>query len=408
MTDMKYLTQRMRRFCAFITGFSFFVSGVLKLIDPVGAGLVIDEYLSFMHMSFLGVLSKPTGTMLAFAETAIGAALVTGVWRKATAIAAAAFMCFFTLLTLVLVIFNPEMDCGCFGEAIHLTHMQTFLKNIVLCMLLAGAFLPFRDLGGPKPRKYAAFGITTASMAAFTIYSLLHIPVVDFTDYRAGSFLQSAESSYSDIDGDAYEAVFIYEKDGIRKSFGLEELPDSTWTFISTETESKEGYRDTSVPLSFFDAVGTYHDSEAAHGKVMAIAIHDPHMKAKKWVRIMKFADNAENAGFRVLMLAASSGELIGEELEDIAPDLARQIKERLFYSDYKTLITAVRSNGGAIYINDGMIAGKWSNRSLPDAEQLERLYGTEAEEIMAERTTRSSLSFQGFMLYVCAVMLLL
>ena len=405
---MKYLTQRMRRFCAFITGFSFFVSGVLKLIDPVGAGLVIDEYLSFMHMSFLGVLSKPTGTMLAFAETAIGAALVTGVWRKATAIAAAAFMCFFTLLTLVLVIFNPEMDCGCFGEAIHLTHMQTFLKNIVLCMLLAGAFLPFRDLGGPKPRKYAAFGITAASMAAFTIYSLLHIPVVDFTDYRAGSFLQSAESSYSDIDGDAYEAVFIYEKDGIRKSFGLEELPDSTWTFISTETESKEGYRDTSVPLSFFDAVGTYHDSEAAHGKVMAIAIHDPHMKAKKWVRIMKFADNAENAGFRVLMLAASSGELIGEELEDIAPDLARQIKERLFYSDYKTLITAVRSNGGAIYINDGMIAGKWSNRSLPDAEQLERLYGTEAEEIMAERTTRSSLSFQGFMLYVCAVMLLL
>lgn len=408
MTDMKYLTQRMRRFCAFITGFSFFVSGVLKLIDPVGAGLVIDEYLSFMHMSFLGVLSKPMGTMLAFAETAIGAALVTGVWRKATAIAAAAFMCFFTLLTLVLVIFNPEMDCGCFGEAIHLTHMQTFLKNIVLCMLLAGAFLPFRDLGGPKPRKYAAFGITAASMAAFTIYSLLHIPVVDFTDYRAGSFLQSAESSYSDIDGDAYEAVFIYEKDGIRKSFGLEELPDSTWTFISTETESKEGYRDTSVPLSFFDAVGTYHDSEAAHGKVMAIAIHDPHMKAKKWVRIMKFADNAENAGFRVLMLAASSGELIGEELEDIAPDLARQIKERLFYSDYKTLITAVRSNGGAIYINDGMIAGKWSNRSLPDAEQLERLYGTEAEEIMAERTTRSSLSFQGFMLYVCAVMLLL
>lgn len=398
----------MRRFCAFITGFSFFVSGVLKLIDPVGAGLVIDEYLSFMHMSFLGVLSKPTGTMLAFAETAIGAALVTGVWRKATAIAAAAFMCFFTLLTLVLVIFNPEMDCGCFGEAIHLTHMQTFLKNIVLCMLLAGAFLPFRDLGGPKPRKYAAFGITAASMAAFTIYSLLHIPVVDFTDYRTGSFLQSAESSYSDIDGDAYEAVFIYEKDGIRKSFGLEELPDSTWTFISTETESKEGYRDTSVPLSFFDAVGTYHDSEAAHGKVMAIAIHDPHMKAKKWVRIMKFADNAENAGFRVLMLAASSGELIGEELEDIAPDLARQIKERLFYSDYKTLITAVRSNGGAIYINDGMIAGKWSNRSLPDAEQLERLYGTEAEEIMAERTTRSSLSFQGFMLYVCAVMLLL
>ena len=35
---------RIRRFCAFIIGAVFFVSGLLKLLDPVGAGLVIGEY----------------------------------------------------------------------------------------------------------------------------------------------------------------------------------------------------------------------------------------------------------------------------------------------------------------------------------------------------------------------------
>ena len=31
---------RLRRFCAFLTGFVFFISGIFKLLDPVGAGLV--------------------------------------------------------------------------------------------------------------------------------------------------------------------------------------------------------------------------------------------------------------------------------------------------------------------------------------------------------------------------------
>ena len=112
---MKYLLLRLKRFCGFITGFVFFIGGILKLMDPVGAGLVMGEYLDFMHLKFLGFASKPLGIAFALAETIIGTALITGVWRKAAGIAALAFQGFFTLLTLALVIFNPQMDCGCFG-----------------------------------------------------------------------------------------------------------------------------------------------------------------------------------------------------------------------------------------------------------------------------------------------------
>ena len=75
---MKYLLLRLKRFCGFITGFVFFIGGILKLMDPVGAGLVMGEYLDFMHLKFLGFASKPLGIAFALAETIIGTALITG------------------------------------------------------------------------------------------------------------------------------------------------------------------------------------------------------------------------------------------------------------------------------------------------------------------------------------------
>lgn len=76
---MRYLVERFRRFCGFLTGFVFFISGILKLLDPVGAGLVMDEYFEFMHLGFLSFSSKLAGTAFALAETLIGTALITGV-----------------------------------------------------------------------------------------------------------------------------------------------------------------------------------------------------------------------------------------------------------------------------------------------------------------------------------------
>ena len=64
---MAYVFKKLKRFCGFIAGFVFFISGIVKLLDPVGAGLVMDEYFSFLHLGFLGCISKITGT--AFAVT---------------------------------------------------------------------------------------------------------------------------------------------------------------------------------------------------------------------------------------------------------------------------------------------------------------------------------------------------
>lgn len=390
-----YLILKSRRFCGFLCGFVFFISGILKLMDPVGSGLIMDKYLDFLHIGFLGFAAKGLGVLFAFAETTIGTALVTGVWRKVTAIAAISLQAFFTFLTLLLVIFNPTMDCGCFGEAIHLTHLQTFIKNIAICILLSIAFIPISNLGRPVKRKFVSFCLVSVSVLAFTIYSLFYLPLVDFTDFKPGTGLSAAKTEAAD----AYEATFIYEKDGVQKEFSLTDLPDSTWNFVSTQTIQKKDSSTSGATLSIYDKDGNYLDTLVIQSNVMIISAYNPQMREKKWKSAVKFAQEAQKAGFTPMILAAGTPEQIHGIQTGGIP---------LYYCDYKTLITMNRSNGGATWFSKGYLIKKWSSRAYPDLSDLERYIQGNTTESVLENDAEGSLIFQGFLLYVFAVMLLL
>lgn len=396
---------RFRRFCAFIIGAVFFVSGILKLLDPVGTGLVISEYYRFFGTGFLISAAKPAGVALAMTEALLGAALMTGLWRRITAILSIIMICGFTVITVILVIFNPEMDCGCFGEAVHLTHFQSLVKNIVLCALAVAAFTPIGRLGRPKRRKYVSFAIVAASVLGFCIYSLMYIPLVDFTDFKASSRLAASARDSQDM----YDAVFTYEKDGVRETFTLDNLPDSTWTYVSTETVKSEDSADGSYPaLSITDANGEYRDNIAVNGKVLAISVYDPEsMSGTKWESAASLIPAAIDAGYYPVVLSAGNfGMLAASLAAKTDSNTAQAILQSAYYADYKTLVTLNRSNGGATYFHNGYLIRKWSARNLPGSADLEKTAIDHADETVAETTTAGHLAFQAFLLYTFAIIL--
>ena len=392
----KYLLLKTRRFSGFICGFVFFLSGIMKLMDPVGAGLVMDSYLDFLHIGFLGFASKPLAFLFALAETIVGTAMITGVWRRITAIIALSLQGFFTLLTILLAIFNPVMDCGCFGEFIHLTHIETLVKNLVICALLSYAYFPMRNLGRPLKRKYVSFGVVCTSVLAFSIFSLSRLPIIDFTDYEPGAQILSADANVAD---EAFDAMFIYEKDGVQQEFTLENLPDSTWTFVSTQTIQNKDLKSSGATLSFYDNNKEYQDSLAVQGDVMIISIYDPQMRQKKWDAAVRMAENARESGFNPMILVAGTPEQIEGKVTGDIP---------VYFSDYKTLITLNRSNAGATWLSHGYIIKKWGHRAYPDQDDLLTYIKGNSTEAILESNTKGSLLFQGFLLYVFAVMLLL
>lgn len=398
---------RLKRFGGIICGIVFLLSGLFKLMDPVGASLVMSEYYDFLHISFMEPTAKVMGTLLALAEAVIGIALVTGVWRRIIAYIACGMQGFFTILTLFLVIFNPEMDCGCFGEVIHLTHLETFIKNIVLCGLLAAYTFPVRALGTHKKIKLVSFSIVSISVLGFTIYSWLYLPMMDFTDFKPSAILLSAKE-FSESDKQAYEVTnIIYEKDGVRKSFKLDEIPDSTWTFVSSEIVNNN-QQDAAITLSIYNNNGEYFDHLAANGKVMVISVYDTDIKLKKWQKIVEFISLCKAEGFNALVLAAGQESEVDQAIKGMNPESINTLKSHLYFSDYKTLITMNRSNGGTTYFNEGHLICKWARLSTPDKEELNEINKVDETEVMADYDTKGSLTLQGFLLYIFAILLLL
>ena len=388
---MKKAHHRLRRLCAFLIGLVFLASGLLKLLDPVGTGLIISEYLKFFHIGFLQGASKALGMGLSLLEAATGAALVTGVFRKTTAIVTSVLVLFFTAITFILWLANPEMDCGCFGEAIHLTHAQTLLKNLVLLALALVAFLPFQNFGVPRRGKYVAFFLALPSLVFALWYNHRHLPMIDFTEFAPGvELFASLDNDYQEMDGKV--PTFIYERDGQRGSFSLNNLPDSTWTFVGVDTLSRSGlYKSEAKPvLSFRDAEGTYEDERAVLGKVMVFSVYDP-AKAD-WERIGSQAAEARSCGATPLLLTVPG--------ENVPQDV--------YFADYKPLITLNRANGGATYFNDGELVAKWSPRDVPEGSDLKGLLERDPVDVSTEFTVQRRIRAQGFTLYLLALLLLL
>ena len=388
---MKKAHHRLRRFAAILIGLVFLASGLLKLLDPVGTSLIVTEYFKFFHVGFLQGIALPLGMGLSLLEAVVGTALVTGVFRKLTAAVASLMIVFFTAITVILWLANPEMDCGCFGEAIHLTHAQTLVKNLVLLALALIAFLPFQNFGVPGKGKYVAFFIALPSLVFALWYNWRHLPMIDFTEFAPGAELfASLDNDYEEMDGKV--PTFIYERNGQRGSFSLDNLPDSTWTFVAVDTLSRSGlYKTAAKPvLSFRDADGTYHDEDAVLGKVMAFSVYDP--EKADWDRIRKQAAEAHTAGATPLILTVPG--------ENTPQDV--------YYADYKPLITMNRANGGAVYFDNGELIAKWSPKDVPEGEKLGKFLQRDPVDASTDFTVKRRIKAQGFCVYLLALLMLL
>ena len=338
-----------KRICAVIMGMVLLIAGILKLMDPVGSGLVMDEYFKFLHLGFLKPASRIIATAFALIESLIGAALIAGVWRKTIATISGVLMIFFTVITIILYIAQPAMDCGCFGEAVHLNHAQTLLKNLILDALWCLAFIPIGKLGLPQRIKYVSFSLAAISLVLFLLFSALSIPLRDYTKFKPGTELDE-------------------------------------------------------TALSFYDANYNYADSLALEGDVMVISAYDADKLGKEELdRVTAFAEQASANGFTALYLVVSTPDEISEK------GLNPVLLTFTYFGDRKELMTLNRSNGGVTYISDGQIIRKWSYRSMPnDNLVLTELKNKDPMDVLLARQNRTRALFQGFTLYLFAVLLLL
>ncbi len=225
--------------CRLLLALTFILSGIVKLIDPLGTQYKIEDYAQAFGLAafFPAFVPLLLAVLLALVEFDLGICLFFGCNRRRASTFAVLFMAVMTPLTLYLALENPVADCGCFGDAWTLTNWQTFYKNLVLLLAAVVAMWNYR-LMTRLVMETNQWLITLYSKAfgfVFVCINLYGLPVWDFRPYHIGADLlekMSAQVETADV-----ETYFLMEKNGEQKEFTLADYPDSTWTFVSSRTE---------------------------------------------------------------------------------------------------------------------------------------------------------------------------
>ena len=77
----------------------------------------------------------------------------------------------------------------------------------------------------------------------FSYYTLKHLPVFDFRPYHIGADIRAGMEMPEGALPPLYETIFVMERDGEQKEFGIEDYPDESWTLVERKTILKRaGY----------------------------------------------------------------------------------------------------------------------------------------------------------------------
>ena len=215
----------------FLVGAVFILSGFTKSIDPWGSFYKIGEYLEAWGWDIPSSFIVMGAFLLGGIEFVVGFLLLLGCYRRSAVWILLLMMAFMLPLTLYIAVANPVADCGCFGDFLVISNTATFIKNIFLTAMLV-YLVPFNHRAEGLFVPYVQWivgGLLSLYILIVALYGYNVQPLIDFRRFAPGTELLSTTGT--DESGDV-DFEFIYEKDGRKESFTIDNLPDSTWTFI--------------------------------------------------------------------------------------------------------------------------------------------------------------------------------
>ncbi|MFI3319850.1 MAG: DoxX protein [Rikenellaceae bacterium] len=347
-------------------GTTFILSGFVKVVDPWGTAIKVNEYLAIYNLESLKPLSMAFSIWLCGAELMMGLMLMFKVRIRLISIFALISMSFFTILSLFSATLFPVEDCGCFGDAIKLTPWQTFAKNIVLLPMAAIIWYRYR------PDKIFAFNRLELIMATtffsfamgLGIYNYLYLPIIDFRPYKIGVNLPSAiGEAYTSIP--EIKTVLVYRNitNGRLKEFDLEDVEwqnEAKWEWVETRSETIKEDASLIGEFALFD----HKDEEVTfniithNGRVNMLCITDLCDISKScYQSVVSFIQRVQGAGESVVIITP-------QPIDNKAFNIGG-VEVECYNIDPSTMNTMIRAKVGLVVLDDGVIVDKRNCRDL-------------------------------------------
>lgn len=361
-----------------IVGVLFIFSGLVKANDPLGLSYKMQEFFevwgrdSFLHsmMNGLSDYALSFSIITITLEIIVGVGILLGGWKKFFSTLLLILIIFFTFLTGYAALSGKIATCGCFGDCIPLTSMQSFIKDLVLLGLILLIFFGTKYI---TPLLTSAFNflillVSTLLVLGFQWYVMRHNPVVDCLPFKIGNNILELRKMPANAIPDKKEYIFLYKKDGEEQEFTIKNLPDSSWEFVSREDVIIEKGQNNEPPIKDFYLTSlSKNDSTEAMMNIDAdyylFFIKDLAGTQEHWfsnfTNLYELAKNNNRPIYIVSPQAEEANEFF---------NVRNNYGVTIFSLDATSWKTAARTDPSLYFMHGPVVKDKWGWADLEDA----------------------------------------
>jgi len=220
-----------------LVGILFIFSGLIKANDPLGLSYKMQEFFEVWNMPAMDAYTLGFSIIMIVFEILAGVAVRLG-WRmRLFAWLLLLLIIFFSFLTGYAVISGKVRECGCFGNCIPLQAMGSFIKDLILLLLIAILFIYRNEIKTSLSSRSSLIILALTLVFSFAVqwYALRYLPMVDCLPFKKNANIFEKMKPPPGAIPDSSVIRFVYEKNQKTMEYTADELPadlDSSYTFI--------------------------------------------------------------------------------------------------------------------------------------------------------------------------------
>jgi uncharacterized membrane protein YphA (DoxX/SURF4 family) len=365
----------------------FIISGLVKANDPLGLSYKMQEFFELWNTSLSGshFFAKQAlissfdyfhehslflSVLMITLEIVTGIALLLGWMKKPVLYLLLLLIIFFTFLTGYAYLSGKFTNCGCFGDCLPITPFTSFLKDLILLVLIIFLIIGQKYIQ-PLFTKKLRTGLLIGSLALSLLlqwYVLNYLPLVDCLPFKKKNNIAEQMKPPPGAVPDSIAIRFIYEKGGKRYEFAPENLPADFTTYKYIDRIDKLVRKGNAEPRIKGFSLTTVSNEDSTQ-----IILNQP--KA-----ILVFAQNEDNKD----QWLKEFGQVVQEAQRKMIPvyfatsvpeKMAKTFSEnginvQIFACDFTVIRTAARVNPTLYILEKGTIAGKYGYRNFSEADK--------------------------------------
>jgi hypothetical protein len=332
----------------------------------------MDEYFAVWGWHWATDFSLPLSIAMNTFEIVAGVALLLGWQSKTVTSLLLLLIIFFTYLTGYAVLSGKIKTCGCFGDCIPLQAYQSFIKDLILLVMILFLYWKHKLIKPLLPLRANLFLVLFSLGLVYwgQIHVLKNLPWVDCLPYAKGNNLLEKMQPPPGSIPDSTAVYYKYKVDGNEIEFEASNFPEDfdeeRYEYISRENKVvRKGNATPAIQdMAFYTQSGADTTKDLLNtGKpyILWFAKDFDGNQPDWYETFTKIFSKAHEEGIGIMLVSNQP-----QQAQTFFNE-RKNFKITVLTCDGTVMKSMLRSKNGLIAMNGAVVKGKWSEANMND-----------------------------------------